>query len=716
MRSPYRAALPALLLALSLAAACEDRDGSTAPIGPTARVSEVVVTPRVDTVFVRDSLAPTDRVQLRATVLGFGGSVISGASVRWRTADTTIVQVDSLTGLVVPRRVGTATVTASAGGKEGTATVVIEYAAARITIQPRVQVAPTPGQPVRTADTIFVRDPITPQNFTSLRVLAVGPAGDTLSGFRYTWTSSNPAVATVDSAGNVFARAIGTTTITVRGAGLEASRPVTVASVVRDLRISAPTTTVLTEDTLRLTATVLGRDSLPLADPRVRWTSSNPQIATIDSTGLARFLTRGTVRFTATSHFVGATTGSVGNVENITVLDRVFRSVDVGGDFSCSTIELGRVYCWGINGAGQLGAPSDSVCFDGPSRCSLLPERTSTTLAFASVTAGEATTCGVAVNGRAYCWGVGSFGQLGNGTSGSVSAPALVTSALTFDSTAGGLSAGGSHVCGITAVARMVYCWGADNVGQMGTQVVRVSSTTPIPAEIPNFPNGPVPAQWVSAGGSHSCAIMSGGQAFCWGLNLSGAVGTGTVRDTIPLPTPIGAGIAFRSISASIASGVQAHTCALRGDGRAFCWGANPFGQTGTSSGVNLVATPTAVDAPVAFTQISAGNGFTCALGTDRAIYCWGLNDLGQLGHGDPPGGPYGAPLKIADPVALDPDGRFVRIGPVSFVSVSAGQRHACGVAVDGAAYCWGSDIFGALGTQLQARVQATPMRVAKPL
>jgi hypothetical protein len=237
-------------------------------------VSRVVVQPEVDTILARDSLLATDAVQLQAAVISFSGAVATGARVHWSTRDTAIVTVDT-TGLVRPRRSGTATVTASSGGKEDRATVVVVYGATRLAIIPRQQGVLQPGQTGRTADTIFVREPITPQNSTSLRAVAVGPSGDTLSGFRYTWSSSNPQVAVVDSAGIVSARSVGSTTITVTGAGLQASRSVTVARVVGGIRVGS-LSRALAEDTLRVTARAPGRDVLPLADPSVHGTSSDP--------------------------------------------------------------------------------------------------------------------------------------------------------------------------------------------------------------------------------------------------------------------------------------------------------------------------------------------------------------------------------------------------------------------------------------------------------
>jgi alpha-tubulin suppressor-like RCC1 family protein len=52
--------------------------------------------------------------------------------------------------------------------------------------------------------------------------------------------------------------------------------------------------------------------------------------------------------------------------------------------------------------------------------------------------------------------------------------------------------------------------------------------------------------------------------------------------------------------------------------------------------------------------------------------------------------------------------------GGTTFASISAGQRHACGVSTDGKAYCWGSNVFGALGNTLQAAFRGVPQEVAE--
>jgi alpha-tubulin suppressor-like RCC1 family protein len=88
------------------------------------------------------------------------------------------------------------------------------------------------------------------------------------------------------------------------------------------------------------------------------------------------------------------------------------------------------------------------------------------------------------------------------------------------------------------------------------------------------------------------------------------------------------------------------------------------------------------------FYQLSGGEaGFTCGVTPDYRAYCWGQNHNGQIGDGTTYTGPSTARLT---PVAVATTLRFQQ--------VSAGWSHACGLAQDNRAYCWGSNGVGALG------------------
>jgi alpha-tubulin suppressor-like RCC1 family protein len=138
------------------------------------------------------------------------------------------------------------------------------------------------------------------------------------------------------------------------------------------------------------------------------------------------------------------------------------------------------------------------------------------------------------------------------------------------------------------------------------------------------------------------------------------------------------------------------YTCGVTTDGAAYCWGYNGDGElgNGTTTGpeqcgpsggtVACSSTPVAVAGGYAFVTVSAGDGQTCGVTTGGAAYCWGYNGSGELGTG--------STTSSATPAAV--------VGGHTFSMVSAtGLEHTCGVTADGAAYCWGDNFWGELGT-----------------
>ena len=145
------------------------------------------------------------------------------------------------------------------------------------------------------------------------------------------------------------------------------------------------------------------------------------------------------------------------------------------------------------------------------------------------------------------------------------------------------------------------------------------------------------------------------------------------------------------------------HTCAMDNSGRVWCWGWDESGQLGRGEPSDG---PTAVVGEHEFTEIRAGDGFTCALDPTGATWCWGLDHHGQLGDGDPVGGQADAPLLVA--------------GARDFSSVAAGggegwgAGHACALDGDGRAWCWGSDDYGQIGDGARSNGDhAAPVLVA---
>src|SRR5205809_933465 len=195
---------------------------------------------------------------------------------------------------------------------------------------------------------------------------------------------------------------------------------------------------------------------------------------------------------------------------------------------------------------------------------------------------------------------------------------------LIFTTIAAGGAAAGSHTCGVTT-AGAIYCWGSNSRGQIGDN----SGTDQHAPALVQPPVG-VTFQAVSAGGQHTCAVTTTGDAYCWGRNEFGRLGDGTGTDRrTPVLVAAPAGVTFTSVSAG-----AAHSCGLAAAGGvAYCWGGNSSGQLGDNSGTDQYS-PALVQAPagVTFTAITTGFFYSCGLATSGAVYCWGDNSSGQLG------------------------------------------------------------------------------------
>ncbi|MBK9410095.1 MAG: hypothetical protein IPN47_19020 [Gemmatimonadetes bacterium] len=126
------------------------------------------------------------------------------------------------------------------------------------------------------------------------------------------------------------------------------------------------------------------------------------------------------------------------------------------------------------------------------------------------------------------------------------------------------------QVCAATQDGRTL-CWGSNDQGTLGTGSVSAPSALPVAVV------APFPLTSLTSGYSHTCAVGPGGVAYCWGLNAFAALGIGTLGGAAATPTtPASGGVSFVAIAAG-----GYHTCALTSAGEAWCWGWNLEGQTG---------------------------------------------------------------------------------------------------------------------------------------
>lgn len=333
-----------------------------------------------------------------------------------------------------------------------------------------------------------------------------------------------------------------------------------------------------------------------------------------------------------------------------------FSSISVSGGFSCGVTTQGVVYCWGGNLNGTLG--------DGTRIDRSVPTKIATNEIFTSVSANSDHACGVTINGKIYCWGNGTGGQFGDGVKIVRLTPVPALGDLIFTS----VSTGVYHTCALTIDSK-AYCWGENSIyGRLGDGTVTVDSTTPVPV------SGGHDFVSLSAGMDHTCGITAVGILYCWGGNNYGQLGDGT-RVFSAVPIAVARGLIFTSVSSA-----SFYTCGVTITGAVYCWGMPGFGQFPAWFESN---TPILVSGNLSFFSISSGSGHICGIATNKMAYCWGKNNYNSLGYD----AALGAIISVPTPV----------LGGISFKSVST-KGHSCGIAENGAGYCWGSSVAGGLG------------------
>lgn len=231
------------------------------------------------------------------------------------------------------------------------------------------------------------------------------------------------------------------------------------------------------------------------------------------------------------------------------------------------------------------------------------------------------------------------------------------------------ISAGGGHTCAVLS-DKTIKCWGWNYSGQLGDGTYENSLT---PVKVKDIDNAVV----VSAGAHHTCSVLSDGVVKCWGYNYSGQLGDGTNDDS---NTPV---IVKGLQKAIVVSAGSRHSCAVLSDGYVKCWGENSNGKLGdgTYKNSNIPVTVSGISSAV---SVSAGGEHSCAVLSNGEVMCWGDNGSGQLGDGTNNDSPI--PVKVRD--------------INNAIGVSAGGHHTCVVLSDKTIRCFGDNYFGQLGNK----------------
>ncbi|MGA8364608.1 MAG: hypothetical protein WB709_08810 [Solirubrobacteraceae bacterium] len=288
-----------------------------------------------------------------------------------------------------------------------------------------------------------------------------------------------------------------------------------------------------------------------------------------------------------------------------------------------------------------------------------------TTSAIGTFSAGGYHTCALVPGGSVDCWGEDSYGELGNGTNHGFFTTPVAVSGI---SNATEVSAGGFHTCSLLSVGS-VDCWGYNKYGELGDGSTKESTT---PVAVSGISN----AIEVSGGDFHTCALLSGGKIDCWGENAFGQLGDGGYQNS---STPVA--VSGISTATSVTAG-NLGTCATLSGGKIDCWGYGEFGELGDGKTENS-PTPVAVSGISTATSVTAvGDFHTCAVLSGGKIDCWGDNEDGELGNG--------TTENSSIPVAVS--------GITTGAEVAAGAFHSCARLSGKSLDCWGENYFGELG------------------
>jgi alpha-tubulin suppressor-like RCC1 family protein len=568
-----------------LAGACSD-----SPVQPpaVATVATVTVSPATGSALVGGT------VSLTAVVKDASGTTLTDRQVTWSSAQPSIASVAAGSGLASTATVtavagGTATITATAGGKTGSAVITVTVPVVPVAT---VTIAPTTQPMERT---------LTQQLVATTK----DAAGNTLTGRTVTWSSSAPAIVSVDAN-------TGLMTVLDRGR----------ATITATSETKTGTTAV---EGIILYRSISGGDSFN---------------CDLGSIGIATCWGNN-----------GGQDGRLGNgaLDNASLPDspvpvvvlggQRFTTIAAGARHTCGLTSTGAAFCWGSNGDGQLGAPSV------PSWAHQ-PVPVAGGLTFTSITAGAGHTCAIQTTTKAaYCWGINGEGQLGNGTRVASNVPVAVSGGIAFRQLSASQGVNNT-TCGIADDGR-AFCWGSDTYGMIGDGGPMSGLTTDI-RQTPTLVSGGHSWKSIAVGYFHVCGVRSDDVGMCWGDNGSGKLGMGDASPNATVPVVLNTPARFSQIETG-----YYHTCGVTTAFALYCWGANVSGESGTALAIGDTGYSPAQAAPGEWSEVNLGgtSAGTCMITRDRlSVRCMGRNDLGQLGNGTTTGAnvPNATPVLVS--------------------------------------------------------------------
>ena len=300
---------------------------------------------------------------------------------------------------------------------------------------------------------------------------------------------------------------------------------------------------------------------------------------------------------------------------------------------TCALLDDGFTKCWGRNSAGQLGQGNSQQIGGGANEMGddLASIDLGSGPTAVDIAAGGTQSCAILDNGSAKCWGDG-VGNLANEMGDNLPE-------ITLGQTVLQIAVGENAACAVLADGSL-KCWGSGSSGQLGQG--STSSISKSQQSIPAIDLGGRRARKVAAGFAHMCAILEGSSMVCWGDGSRGQLGYGRTDNIGDEPGEMGVNLPLvdvgtgRSVLDLSLNGY--HTCALLDDFSTKCWGDT------TSDSIIYAGAPNEMGdhLPVvnlgtnrSARQITSGSWHRCAMLDDCSVKCWGQAAYGRLGYGD---------------------------------------------------------------------------------
>jgi cysteine-rich repeat protein len=309
------------------------------------------------------------------------------------------------------------------------------------------------------------------------------------------------------------------------------------------------------------------------------------------------------------------------------------KQVSAGDVYTCAVLEDDTLRCWGFAGGGRLGYNNDNNIGDNETPASAGPVPVG--IGVEQVAAGSSHTCARLIDGNIRCWGNNNQGLLGygnlNNVGGSVGVPITTAGNVDVGAATTLLSLGATLTCVTTSTD--VRCWG--NSGSLGYGNTDSIGDDETPSSRGGISMGSVTS--LDSGAAHSCVIV-GGNISCWGDNNAGQLGRGNTQIIGDNETAVFQALSLGGSAAQVSAGVS-HTCAVLTTGAVRCWGRGLNGVLGNLSAETIgdnggEMPPADVALGVGAVQVSAGTVHTCIVSAVGAVRCWGVGTNGRLGYG----------------------------------------------------------------------------------